>query len=74
LFRPNDDSLDARHRLSNEPISRERQEAGVGAAPAGMLERGALAAEAVQRAHCRNLSLDVSAPQRITGTAQASGE
>jgi hypothetical protein len=28
---------------------------------------------AVQRAHCRSLSLDVSAPQRITGTAHASG-
>jgi hypothetical protein len=28
---------------------------------------------ALQRAHCRSLSLDVSAPQRITGTAHASG-
>ena len=29
--------------------------------------------QTVQRAHCLSLSLDVSAPQRITGTAQASG-
>jgi hypothetical protein len=29
--------------------------------------------QAVQRAHRRSLSLDVSAPHRMTGTAQASG-
>jgi len=30
--------------------------------------------QAVQRAECRSLSLDVFAPQRITATAHASGD
>jgi len=36
------------------------------AVPSGMLQ-------AVQRVHCRSLSLDSSGPQRITATAQGNG-
>jgi hypothetical protein len=49
------------------------QEADVGATPSGCCKVAPLWPQAVHRAHCLSLSLEVSAPQRITGTAQASG-
>ena len=49
---------------------RKRQLPNIGAAPAWMPDGCPLLPHAIQRAHCRSLSLDVSGPHWITGAAQ----
>ena len=51
----------------------KRQKADISTAPTGMLKPSTLVSAGVHRAHRRSLSLDVSGPQRMTGTAQAIG-
>ena len=56
-----------------EEVRGKRQKTYIGAAPARMLKRSALCPQATHRAHRRSLSLEVSGPHRMTGTAQAIG-
>jgi hypothetical protein len=54
-------------------VGRERIKADIVACPARTLERRTLLSTTRQRALARSLSVEASAPHRMTATAQASG-
>jgi hypothetical protein len=61
-------------RPNSKVLDRKRQKSDASPAPARMLNSRPLPAAAGERAHCRSLSLDSFAPQRMTAAASANAD
>jgi len=73
LMLPQHTSGNKNSKLGSRGLRRKWQAAEVITAPAGMLDRRALIAARAAAGALPQPSLDASAPQRMTATAQASG-